>query len=365
MSNFDNKLQRAIARRATPENLIKSGALNESVLDSIRFSESSRVGAGGSAAQYARICMLPVSERLTEISLAQGTRVQNQLEKGLSSLGYPATFRFQGSVPMNVHIRTTHDIDLLVLATDYLTSEEGGPGSYTLLGGKPVPLRLLDLRTNCIEILSKAYHAAQVDVSGTKSIAISGGSLSRKVDVVPSCWHDTVNYQKEKQEMFRWVRIVNKDTLATAVNGPFYVRALTNYKDGLTNGGMKRVIRLLKSLKEDSDSTIMLSSFDIVSLVYHFSNDAITFKGKNNFALLVGALEELQKIVNSPFQKSFLKTIDDTRLILDTSEKSEGLVTLRDALATLVTQVAIELSSNVLAARMYPHDVLRAFEEAA
>lgn len=64
------------------------------------------------------------------------------------------------------------------------------------------------------------------------------------------------------------MQIYDKKKYALVTNFPFKVRALINAKEARTGGGCKKAIRLLKNMKEDADSTIALSSFDIMSLVY-------------------------------------------------------------------------------------------------
>ena len=49
---------------------------------------------------------------------------------------------------------------------------------------------LWNLRTKVEKVLKEKFPATTVDVSGGKAVGISGGSLARPVDVVPSHWFD-------------------------------------------------------------------------------------------------------------------------------------------------------------------------------
>lgn len=353
MANYRDSLEKARERRRAPDTLIKAaGALdssqtvisNEDISESLR-SDSAHI-KGGEACSYARLCMQPVSSRLTRHSIAQGERVKAQLERGLTSKNCPYTLRYQGSIPMDVHIRATHDVDLLVIGTRWLRIDWTAPGAvgrYTRADHISMPSWLISLREKAIAILNSAYPAASVDTSGTKSIAISGGSLARKIDVVPSCWYDTNTYQASGSEKDRGIAIVDTSDLSMPTNFPFFVRHQIDEKNGLTQGGTKKIIRLLKSLKEDAGTPVPLSSFDIVSLVYHIPNAAITDHRIRPFALLDGALTALTTLTETGVV-DILKTVDGTRLILDKPEKKAGLRTLLNALSILCDAISNEIS---------------------
>ena len=70
---------------------------------------------------------------------------------------------------------------------------------------------MLMLRCECETLLDRRYPQAKVDKTGSKAIKLSGGSLRRAVDVVPSQWHDTIAYQASGAKHDREVLILNKD----------------------------------------------------------------------------------------------------------------------------------------------------------
>ena len=69
-----------------------------------------------------------------------------------------------------------------------------------------------ELRTKSEQISPyNSFPKANVNTSGCKSIALEGGSLARKVDIVPSCWYDSIKYQASKFEHDRGIQIYHKD----------------------------------------------------------------------------------------------------------------------------------------------------------
>jgi hypothetical protein len=162
-----------------------------------------RVGANRPYTRYALGAMQEVDPDYTRVSIDTAERVGQQLRSGLTEAGFSVDFRLQGSVPLNVHIRGVSDVDLLNLDVSFLTYEANGPRSpyYVPAGAGRNSVGVLSaLRSKAESILKAKFPAATVDTSGGKAINISGGSLARPVDVVPSHWYDTAAYQASQQE---------------------------------------------------------------------------------------------------------------------------------------------------------------------
>ena len=185
--NINDRLSELAKRRKGTDRLDKvTAAAAVDIWDSRLITEAwEKRALDKPYARYALGSMQAVSDRYTQISIETATRVGRQLESGLNR---SVSFRLQGSVPLDVHIRGVSDVDLLTLDDSFLTYMLTGPtaSSYTT----PTPLTslgvLLNLRNQAEAVLKSAYPAATVDCSGGKCIALSGGSLARPVDVVPA-----------------------------------------------------------------------------------------------------------------------------------------------------------------------------------
>src|SRR6266404_3751138 len=171
--------------------------------------------------QYALGAMQEVGPEYTRISRETAERVGKQLASSISLI----EFKLQGSVPLNVHIRGVSDVDLLSLQTGFLTyatigvrSQQGYYGPSTTLTSLGV---LWNLRNEVEKILKDKFPAATVDVSGGKAVSISGGSLARPVDVVPSHWFDSAAYQASREQHDRGITILDKKIPETVDNFPF------------------------------------------------------------------------------------------------------------------------------------------------
>jgi hypothetical protein len=297
------------------------------------------------ATQYALGAMQEVDPKYTKITFEQSERVQQQLDSDLRSVNIGVAFDYQGSVPLNVHIRGASDIDLLVLLAGVQTLDWGGPraGNYTRVNGSIVD-DLVKLRRNCESILSTRFPSAIVDKSGSKSIPISGGSLQRKVDVVPAHWHDTSDYQRTGEKHYREVGVLDKNVPASVRNRPFMFMKLINDKDQNTSGGTKKVIRLLKSLRNDADYELPLSSYDIGSLVWHFDDTRLRVSTFQELSLVALTLDAFRELSLNKARAQSLDTPDRSRKIIDDDHKFQSIQILTSDLEELAVEIARELS---------------------
>ncbi len=299
--------------------------------------------------RYALGAMQEVGKDYTRISIETAERVGKQLDSGLTAAGFAVDFRLQGSVPLNVHIRGVSDVDLLNLDTSFFTYHTHGRKSQIGLYTSPTSRTsigvLSSLRSEAEKILKARYPAAEVDTSGGKAIAISGGSLARPVDVVPSHWHDTIDYQSSNEERDRGVVILNKKVPETIDNLPFLHINRVDERDILCLGGMKKAIRLCKNVKNDATEEgkrIIFPSFDIAATMYHANIDAFRRGYIHELAILAETQRFLDELYHNPVKAQSLVVPDGSRRIFDTTEKYEGMKSLSIELDDLVREVSNE-----------------------
>ncbi|PZX34291.1 conserved hypothetical protein [Cupriavidus phytorum] len=306
--------------------------------------ESYEKRARSESLRYALGAMQEVDQLYTQVSIKTGERVKNQLVTGLERRGEAADIRFQGSLPLNIHIRRYSDVDLLVLPGSFLIYDCIGPLATTY---RPSPLDRVDvvkkLRSDCYDVLSNAFREVDVDNSGAKCIAMSGGSLARKVDVVPALWYDTIEYQRTRAVEDRRVEVLDLPRGTLDGNYPFKYMARVDKKDHDTMGGVKKAIRLLKTLKYDAETPVDLSSFDIASIVWNMPDVSLRYPVYLETAIIVGALNFLSLLVADRVYAESLFVADGTRKIIRSNKDFEGLKALRDELVDLTESIASEL----------------------
>jgi hypothetical protein len=298
------------------------------------------------AVKYAIGAMQPIDPDYTANTYKECDRVQNQISTGLDRAGLGAEFRHQGSVETNTHIRAHSDIDLLVIEERFYSLEPPLRPTSPYTGD--VLRELAQLRGVCERTLISAFPEADVDVSGGKAIAISGGSLRRKVDVVVSNWWDTVDYNNSRQEWQRGVHILDQHVPKRIPNRPFEHIKLLNDKDAATSGCLRKAIRLLKSLKYDSDGSVTISSYDIAALGYAIPAENLFIPSGYDLRIVDVIFDFLNTMVERPYVLETLEVPNRTRRIIsDGGATLTQVRALRDEVVSLRRDIELGLSRSL------------------
>ena len=352
--NFDSRIDRLKQRRKGVNEIYAMDSSidgREILLEKSRQQEEWENRASGkSATKYALGSMQEVDPVYTRVSNETGERIENQLYKRLLNKGITTSFRLQGSVPLNIHIKGISDVDILAIDEQVFMSDNRGCKSDSYLPTTKNTIDILKtLRDEIEDSLESAFPAAKIHTDNAKSVKITGGSLARDVDVVPSIWWNTANYQSSDREVDRGVAIFNKKTTEKIYNTPFLHIELIKNKCNSTLGGLRKSIRMLKNIKADAELEgikIGLSSFDIAAMMYH----ADTTNLRQGFYYELAILSETQRWLdwlwrNYTYAQS-LEVPDGTRKIFDTPEKKDELCKLSLQVDSLALAVIKELNTK-------------------
>jgi hypothetical protein len=313
-----DRLSKLYARRIDPT-VAKAGLLHE-VYHRLHATDSVRYVVGA---------MQPIDPEYTATTYAEANRVSNQLSNRLAT---GCDYEFQGSVTNDTHIRAKSDIDLLALIQRFYTLEHPQIPTYPYQGD---PIQdLTQLRNEIIAALTAAFPEATVRKDGTKSIPVEGGSLRRRVDVVPANWYDTNHYANTGLKTYRGVQILDTSTLSRTINTPFVHNARIEQKDAATGGGLRKAARLMKSLKYDRE-TIDLTSYDIVSLAYNIPPEQLYVPQGAELTLLASCVSYCEYLNQDHVARSALRVPDGHRAIF-----CEGHATVQG-----FSQLTLELQS--------------------
>lgn len=349
--DIGKRLQQLKARRSGADRiaLLNSTDGLDVLAKSIYGESYTRRATGQKHTQYALGAMQPVDADYTRISLAEAERVGKQLDAGLRARGRDVGFRLQGSVPCDIHIRGVSDVDLLVLDEAFITYDATGARARAGQFNSPIaytPLSALQsLRSGAESILKDKFPQAKVDTSGAKAIKLSGGSLRRPVDVVPSHWHDTSNYQVTWRETDRGVKILDKSIPESVLNMPFRHIELISQRDAQARSGLKKAIRLTKNVKADAieeGAKIPLPSFDIASAMWHADLGALAAGSVYELTIVAEAVRHLDYLARNTAHAKTLLVPDGSRPIFNTAEKLEALIQLSLEMDDLALQIGRE-----------------------
>jgi hypothetical protein len=284
--------------------------------------------------------MSPIDAQFTENTFIEGERVKNQLQKNFSA-EFKAEFEFQGSVTNDTHIRIHSDIDLLSLHGGFHILDSGvqptNPYPYQLLLGD-----LASMRAEAVRILKKEFPEVKVDAAPGKSIALEGGSLRRKIDVVIGNWWNTEYWKQYKEKMARGVQILDSKGPTTIKNKPFWHNHAINKKDEET-GTLRKVIRLLKTLKYDADPELKISSYDIAAIAWNMSTEALLVRENAYLPLAKNVLAELKRFILNDAIRNGLEVPNQMRKVFGSEGATlESLKALHRELDELISRIEIE-----------------------
>lgn len=340
--------ERAIFESTTMDSVSRNRAI--SLGQDVRTREAYEILRESDSIKYTIGAMAPVDRKSTEVSISEGERVADSLIKSLNVRGIDTVSKLQGSVALDIHIKGHSDVDMLIIKQSVIQVESPRviPNYYTDSDDTRTMENIVkEIRVESEDILPKNFSQATVDCTGNKSIAMSGGSLQRKVDVVPASWFDTVAFQHSKDENDRGVKIYHKGNHELIKNLPFKHIRLVSDKDDRYNGNLRSAIRLMKNMVADMPDykksvAKKLSSYDLVAIAYHIDDDLYL-----PYEIRLGLVEKirahLQNLLTNSFLRISLDVPDGSRKIFDSTEKTRALEVLTGEFTALAESLVKDI----------------------
>lgn len=357
MINFETRLQslkerRQGSRERAIHEAMDSYSANNAILrgDDVRKSESFENLNEVAGVKYAIGAMAPVDSKSTEVSINEGKRVADSLIKSLQAQGESVTCRLQGSVALDIHIKGHSDVDMLIVVETPVSVElpKVNPDRYSP-ANDPRNLVVIakDVRAKSEKILPINFPKAIVNCTGNKSIALEGGSLQRKVDIVPAVWFDSIKYQRSGQESDRGIKIYHTSDNCLLLNYPFTHIKIINDRDVIYTGNLKCVIRLLKNVIADMPdykkrTAKNLSSYDLAAIAYHMDT-SLDVPQYMRLSLVEKTRAHLDILNSLKAYRDTLYVPDGTRKIFDNDDKTAALKILTDEMTYLSTAIYKDL----------------------
>lgn len=350
MINFGNRLESLKNRRqGTRERALFDRNLSSFSLADPRIKEQYEELAESPAIKYAIGAMAAVSASSTKISVEEGERVADTLIASLAQVGIRTSKEIQGSVALDVHIEGHSDVDMLIIKEGIvLFATPKVDGSECVSSDPRTMVNIIkELRMESETKLTSRYHAADVDCSGHKSISLSGGSLRRKIDIVPACWYYSKTYQRSYEKHDKAVEIYHKGQHELIGNSPFLHKKKVDDKDLVYAGNLKKVIRLMKNVVADMPdykkrTAKKLSSYDLTAIGYHMEAQ-LECPSYLSLTLVDRLRSYLLLLSTSKSQRDRLVVPDGSRRIFNDENKVEALNILYSEVNDLATAISNDL----------------------
>lgn len=330
----NTRLEKLRNRRIDP--MMKVGELNEAY---------KKLPTEDAAVQYAVGAMQPIDPAYTRITIEERERVEKQLKDGFATAGLDVVFDYQGSVTNDTHVRAYSDVDLLTIDNRSHSVQPPNKPVSPYQGNVIEDLR--EVRSNAATILKGAFPAATIDQTSGKAVKLSGGSLRREVDVIASnLWH-TVEYVQHGSKQWLGIKILEHHKGERIANKPFLHNKRIQDRDVFSNGGLRRVIRLLKSLKYDSDDVINLSSYDITGIVFNMLDEQLFYRSGSDLLLVKHCQFYLRDLLTNSTLRNSIEVPNKMRKVFCADGASEaGLKQMSKAVDMLVGEIEQGLSRS-------------------
>lgn len=347
MTKNYRQLIESVKGRINPEHFAVTKAFSDE-LSTIAYSE---------VLTYIRLAMKGVEPEYTQKSKDAGQRVKEHLLKELKNV----SFKYQGSVMTDTHIKGYSDIDLLTISEKFyqpdnynikkllenseqrvrffssLPKLEKEVAGSTYQGNALDDLR--NLRIDSENILRGVY--TNCETKKPKSIKIKNLSLNREVDIVIANWYDDITSVINDKGEYRGIQVYNKETHSRGeADYPFLSIKRINERSSFTNGRLKKMIRFLKNNKANSDQNIDLSSFDINAICYDIS--VSEYQNLSFYELVPVIYNQMKKISTDENKADNLVSVDGREWIFrGNNNKKENF----KKLVTEVEGIFIDLKS--------------------
>lgn len=320
MKNY-RQLTESIRNQINPDNYFFEKSFSDE-LSSISYND---------ALTFIRMAMKAVEPAYTQRTREAGEMVKQHLDTELTD----KTFRYQGSVMTDTHIKGYSDIDLLVISDKFYSYDlyqinqilenyerkskflnesihkmESEKSRIPYSGDAYTDLK--KLRTDSENILKTKY--SKCDITKPKAIKIKNLNLNREVDVVIANWYDDVTSIINDKGEYRGVQVYDKENNRKCdPDFPFLSIKRINDKSSNTSGRLKKMIRFMKNIKAHSDYHIELSSFDINAICYDINTSEYS---KSAYYELVAVIyNQLYHICNDINHANDLVSVDGREYI--------------------------------------------------
>ncbi|MEO1256348.1 MAG: hypothetical protein AAFY41_15875, partial [Bacteroidota bacterium] len=184
-------------------------------------------------------CLLYTLESMVEIDpayaykvYANSRRIHETITKALKKRGYDIDFRYQGALKTYSNILLYGDVEIIVIKKN--------------ISDKPHK-DMQSIAMDLMEVLSKDTSFKSIDYSDKTRIRITAQKPTCEIDVLPSVWVNSSEYNKTKNEIYRGIAEFDFAKRKVKKYLPFLNIARINARDQHTNGNFKRLSRLLKS----------------------------------------------------------------------------------------------------------------------
>lgn len=284
-------------------------------------------------------CLLYALESMKEIDPSYSyktfhlaKRIQDKIASRFREHNIQADFRYQGDIQTETHIVLYGGVELIVL-------------SHSL---DRKPWKTIHRTTQeLMDVLTSDASYKEVNYSSKLKIKLTTLKPSCEINILPAVWLDNYEYAKSKREIDRGICEYNLAKKTRRKYLPFLNIARINSRDSKCNGGLKMLIRLLRTLQRDAQETIDLSHYEISGALYGIPEKQLKFNPEYPLSLLGVASAQLNRILSDKNYRDTLVSPSEKELVFGKKEsKTDEVQKLKSELDNLIEDLYEELKKE-------------------
>ncbi len=296
------------------------------------YSDSFEESDFGDCIKYCLESMHEIEPAYTYKAFHVARKLQEKLSLEFHKRNIKVDFRYQGPIQTETHIMLFGGIELIVLQESF--------------DNKPWE-RVKKLTGEIIEILSTDPNFHKVDYSDKYHINVVTSKPTCEINILPAVWLDNAEFRKTKREIDRGIWEFNFQKKTHKKYLPFKNIARINAKDRVTNGGLKSIIRVLRTLQRDSTSRISLSNHEVSALIYAIPEKQLIYNPKKPLALLGIAAAQLNRAAkDQKYVEELISPSERERVFGKKPGKREEIKKLKTELDNLILDIKEELKAE-------------------
>jgi hypothetical protein len=258
-------------------------------------------------------------------------KIQDKLLKELVNRGIKADFRYQGPIQTETNILLFGGIELMIIQNN----DTQKPWEKVKL-----------IAAEVMDILTLEGEFKSVDYSTKHKIKVTTSKPTCEISILPGIWLDNADFRESKREIDRGIIEYDFSLKTQKKYLPFKHIARINAKDKKTNGGLKRIIRLLNTLVRDAgEIEVDLNHTEIESIVYAIPEKQLIFEPNKSLALLGIASAQMNRVASDLNYLQKLVSPSEKEIVFGTKPgKQEEVQKLKKLLDILIADLKEDLS---------------------
>lgn len=276
------------------------------------------------ALRYALESMVEIDHSYSYKVFSITKKIQDSIEAGLAKAPVKINFRYDGPIQTDTHITLFGDVTLLAL----IEPQTDKPWQ-----------EIQFLIREIISMMKGLKFVQKSGFSNQHEIAVLTEKPSCRVNIQPAIWINNRSFNETRREIERGICEFRFGEKTKRNYLPFKSIARINAKDDRTNGGLKRMIRLLRTLQSDSETPIHLEAHEINAIVYDIPERQLKFSPNQSLSLLSVVSAQLTRLCSDKKYYEALRAPSEQEIVFGSKPKQKEVEKLKSRLDNLMNDL--------------------------